>query len=84
MVVRASWTKSTWIVPQYLKRENVALQELKTEKIREVYRAFLAGHTYALKDGWITDLFFHHVHSRNFPVTLLYGARFLKLALDNC
>lgn len=68
---------------RFKKSENLALRTLGPEQIRQVRRASLAVHTYAMNSGPIWELLFHLSCNRNFIVTPLNGARFLQLILDN-
>lgn len=66
----------------FLKRENLALQDLVCEQILQILRAALAVYTYVLKDGLIVVLFFRLICERNVPVVLLKGVWFFQFVLD--
>lgn len=73
------YLKAFW----FLSSDNLALRELRTEKIFQVFRASLAMCTYALKNGQIREWFFHMIRNRDYPAALANGTRFLQLFLDN-
>lgn len=68
---------------QFVKDEDLTLRQLETEPIRKVLRALLVVHTNALTYCGVRILFFHFFYERDVPVTLLSGARFLQLVLED-
>lgn len=51
--------KSALRTSQFLKSEKLALPELGSEQISQVFRSSPATYTYALKDSRTRELFFH-------------------------
>lgn len=83
MQFKSSWRTSALKVSQFLTSENLTLHELGNENIGLDFRAFLGIHTYAVKDGWVGDLFFLVFRKRIFPVTPLSSVRLLHVVLEN-
>lgn len=70
-----AWQRSSKLKePQFLTTEHMALRGLGTEPSSQVLKSFLAVHTYAMKDGYMRELFFDFFRKRNLPVLLLNGA----------
>lgn len=83
MEVEALLRKSALKISQFLENEDLAVCELRAKQISHVLRALLPVHTYALQDGRSQELYFHCFCERNFSGTLLNGARFSQLVLDD-
>lgn len=59
------------------------LQKIGIEQTRQLLRACLVVHTYAMKNGRTPEVSLHISWERYFLVTLLRVVRFLQLLLDN-
>lgn len=81
--VEVSWGNYALIESPFLKREKLALRKFGAQQARQALREPPAAHTYMMKDGRGRVLFFHVFRERSFSVTLLNGARFSPLPLDN-
>lgn len=83
MEVKVSRKMFAWKDSQSLNSESLLVEQFGAIQIFQVLRTFLVVHTYAMKEGWILELFSHLFCERKSHVTLLTNAEFLQLGLDN-
>lgn len=68
---------------QLLKNESLAIRELRIQETCQVLWAFLAFHTYEIKNDRILNLLFHTFCRMRYSVILLNAAHFLQLVAKN-
>lgn len=83
MEVEVSRRKLTLKESEVTKIQMLALHDLGTKEVLQVLEAFLAFHTYGLKNGQIRNVYFYLLCERTIPVTSSNGKGLLSFVLDD-